>query len=88
MTLDEIDGTGLIIEAYRIEGIGLAECRTIFMDWALKLPEGISAQDAVTFLHREFGRKAPDHPMTEVLREGMTKPESAQRRGGRKARVG
>ena len=38
MTLDEIDRTGLIREAYAIEGIGPEECRSIFLDWAIKLP--------------------------------------------------
>ena len=35
---DENDPKGLIFEAYRIDGITLPECRTIFLDWALSLP--------------------------------------------------
>ena len=35
---DPNDHKGLILEAYRIEGITLPECRSIFLDWALSLP--------------------------------------------------
>ena len=37
-TLGEADDPkGLIREAYRIDGIGAGECRSIFMDWALSI---------------------------------------------------
>ena len=32
------DPKGLIREAYSIDGITKAECRSIFLDWALSLP--------------------------------------------------
>ena len=35
---DALDPRGLIRESYRIEGITEAECRSIFMDWALGTP--------------------------------------------------
>ena len=35
---DPNDHKGLIREAYRIDGITLPECRSIFLDWALSLP--------------------------------------------------
>ena len=38
-TLDDIDKSGLIREAYRIDGITPPECRSIFVDWAIKLPK-------------------------------------------------
>ena len=31
------DPKGLIADAYRIDGIDKAECRSIFLDWALSL---------------------------------------------------
>ncbi|MCG6902646.1 MAG: hypothetical protein LJE68_08195 [Rhodobacter sp.] len=87
MTLDEIDKTGLIREAYRIEGITAPECRSIFVDWAIKLPVGIEASDAIRDLLRFYAGDAPDHPMTEVLRAGQAAPKAAKRRGGRAGRM-
>lgn len=86
MDLQEIDKTGLIREAYRMEGITGPECRSIFVDWALKLPESIAADDAIRFLLAEYGEAAPDHPMTPVLREGLAPADAPRRRGGRRAR--
>lgn len=87
MELDDIDRTGLIREAYNIEGISEAECRSIFVDWALKLPPEFAAPDAVARLHQHYAEAAPDHPMSAVLREGLAAPARPKRRGGRKARV-
>ncbi|MDJ0629237.1 MAG: hypothetical protein QNJ44_13345 [Rhodobacter sp.] len=85
MTLDEIDASGLIREAYRIDGIGAAECRSIFVDWAIKLPAGIAPAAAIRRLLAEYGTDA-EHPMTAVLQEGLTAPPSPVRRGGRRGR--
>lgn len=87
MTLDELDRTGLIREAYNIDGITDPECRSIFVDWALKLPSEIPARDAIEALHDHYGKDAPDHPMTNVLSEGLTANSNPKRRGGRKARL-
>ena len=86
MTLDEIDKTGLVREAYAIEGITDAECRSIFVDWALKLPSGIPAHDAIAHLLGVYGTGRDDHPMTQVLREGLGAPATPKRRGGWRAR--
>ena len=44
---DALDRKGLIEEAYKIDGITAAECRSIFLDWALsydgEAAEGIAA---------------------------------------------
>ncbi|MDJ0827207.1 MAG: hypothetical protein QNJ16_17075 [Rhodobacter sp.] len=85
MTLDEIDASGLIREAYRIDGIGPAECRTIFVDWAIKLPAGVAPTAAIRCLLAEYGGDTA-HPMTAVLREGLTAPPTPSRRGGRRGR--
>ena len=88
MTLDEIDKTGLIAESYRIDGIHASECRSIFLDWAIKLPAGIAPKDAVQRMLKEYGDRYPDHPMTLVLSEGLGDSDKTGRRGGRKARLG
>ena len=87
MDLDVIDRTGLIREAYRIEGITGAECRSIFVDWALKLPAEIAPQAAIAELIRVHADGASDHPMTVVLQQGLSAPHRPKRRGGRAARV-
>ena len=80
----DLDPRALILEAYRIEGIGPAECRTIFLDWALGVaPERDLTADAAALL-AHYEPEAPDHPMTEVLREGRRAPGSARRRGRRR----
>lgn len=76
MTGDPDDPRGLIAEAYRMEGIGAPECRSIFLDWALS-QEG-DPRPAVARLLK--GR--PEHPMTAVLREALDPPHRARRKGG------
>ncbi|WGH80423.1 hypothetical protein [Jannaschia ovalis] len=73
------DPKGLIREAYRIEGISPAECRSIFLDWAL------SVEDARAAIPRLLQGR-PEHPMTDVLREGLAEVPQG-RRGGRAARL-
>jgi hypothetical protein len=87
MTLDEIDKSQLILESYRIEGITGPECRSIFLDWALKLPAEFDQRGAIAFLVQVYGGDHPDHPMTAVLRDGLETAAKAKRRGGRAARV-
>jgi len=88
MTLDEIDKTGLIRESYLIDGIHASECRSVFLDWAIKLPGGLEPRQAIQRMLDEYGADNPDHPMTDVLREGLAEGIASGRRGGRKARVG
>ena len=83
---DRRDPKGLIREAYRIEGITTEECRSIFLDWALSIPEGQPA-DHVQHLLTDYGADAPDHPMTHTLRAALTDAGPARRRGGRAARL-
>ena len=45
---DNKDPKGLISEAYKIEGITLGECRSIFLDWALGLPIKKDTQAVIT----------------------------------------
>ena len=84
---DPNDPKGLIREAFRIEGIGPPECRSIFMDWALSLPEGADTPGALDALIAHYAAPAPDHPMSAILIEGQTGSSRTGRRGGRKGRM-
>lgn len=84
---DPIDPKGLIRESFRIEGISDAECRSIFVDWALSL-EGGDPKLAIAALLDRYGAEPGDHPMLAVLREGLDTAPKATRRGGRAGRVG
>ena len=80
-TDDPVDPRGLIEESYRMEGLGPAECRTIFLDWALGVPEGEDIRPLVETLLARHGGEA-DHPMTAVLRDGLAATDTKGRRGG------
>lgn len=84
----EFDRRDLIRESYRIEGITAAQCRSIFLDWALGADATPPVRDQIEALLAHFGADA-DHPMSAVLRAGLGEyPRPAGRRGGRGARVG
>ena len=87
MLLTEADPKGLVLESYRIDGITLEECRSIFIDWALSLPVTADVPDSIRTLLADYGSADPDHPMGQVLRDGLTAAPEARRRGGRAARV-
>lgn len=74
------DPRGLLYEAYRIEGIGPSDCRTIFLDWALGLPAERAAEAAIEAALAAYAEDHPDHPMTAVLREGLHPPQRRRRR--------
>ncbi|SMH55823.1 hypothetical protein SAMN05661107_3147 [Maritimibacter sp. HL-12] len=86
MDYHEFDPRGLIAEAYNIEGIGTPECRAIFFDWALSRPEGSEASEIEALL-AAYGGKDPDHPMSAVLRDGLSgAARPSGRRGGARGR--
>lgn len=80
-----LDPKGLIRESYRIEGITIGECRSIFLDWALGVPLGTDTTDPIRQLLKIYGEDG--HPMTQVLNEGLATAPNAKRRGGRAARL-
>ncbi|MES0860957.1 hypothetical protein ABLN87_01205 [Ruegeria sp. SCPT10] len=86
LSTDPNDPKGLIREAYNIEGIALPECRSIFLDWALSLPEGQDQKQALTTLHAAYAAQDADHPMTQVMAEGLLASEAPKRRGGWRSR--
>lgn len=80
------DPKGLIHQAYLIDGITPSQCRSIFLDWALSLPDGQDATALLTDLLSRYGGADPDHPMSQVLRQGLTKMTNPRRRGGWRGR--
>ena len=87
MQLDDIDKTGLIRESFNIEGIEAPECRSIFLDWAIKLSPEYDPQEAIALLLKTYGSDA-EHPMVTVLNEGLGTASRTGRRGGRRVRTG
>lgn len=83
MERDALDPRGLIREAYTMPHLTAAECRSIFLDWALDRGDD-PRPDVRALLARHA---APDHPMTTVLRAGLSDPPATRRRGGRRARL-
>ncbi len=86
-TADELDPKGVIADSYRIDGISEPECRSIFLDWAISVPQGSEARALVRELLALHGPGAPDHPMTAVLRAALEPAAQTGRRGGRAARM-
>ena len=79
---DPDDPRGLIRESYRMEGIGPAECRSIFLDWATTIP----GDDLRPRVARLLAERPEGHPMTAVLRAALDPPARTGRRGGWRAR--
>ena len=86
MERDPLDHKGLIREAYRIDGITLGECRSIFLDWALSTPDGADARPMIAALLEKYRPDNPEHPMTQVLTEGNQRAVTPRRRGGWRSR--
>ena len=83
---DYNDPKALIRESFNIEGIKIEECRSIFLDWALSLPNDIDAKKILPLLIRKYQDKK-EHPMLITLKEGLISTVSPIRRGGRKGRL-
>lgn len=83
---DPNDPRGLIQESFRIDGIDLGQCRTVFLDWALG--HGAPFDAAVAALLARYSDQPADHPMNVTLRSALEQPPTAARRGGRAARLG
>ena len=67
------DEKGLIFEAYNIENIDSSSCRVIFFDWLISLDQSIDQGEAITELLKAYSSSFPNHPMTELLIEGLKK---------------
>ena len=86
MNHSEADPKGLVRESFRIEGITLPECRSIFLDWALSLKDANRVPEAINALMTLYGSHQ-GHPMLEVMAEGLSHPAETGRRGGRAGRM-
>lgn len=82
----DIDPRGMIYEAYRIEGLVIEEARAIFLDWALGEAKVDMSAD-LKLLLKTYGEGNADHPMTQVITEGLQAAPKAGRRGGRMGRA-
>ena len=87
MKVEEVDPKGLIRESYRIEGITPPECKTIFFDWAVQVPQAADPAAHIAFCIAHYGAEQPDHPMTAVLQAALAPAPEKVRRGGRAGRV-
>ena len=83
---DYNDPKALIRESFNIEGINIEECRSIFLDWALSLPNDVDAKKIIPLLLEKYNDKK-EHPMLLTLREGLITTISPTRRGGRRGRL-
>ena len=83
---DYNDPKALIRESFNIEGINIEECRSIFLDWALSLPNDVDAKKIIPLLLEQYNDKE-EHPMLLTLREGLITTVSPIRRGGRRGRL-
>ena len=77
-----LDPRALILDAYRIDGIVEADCRSIYFDWAMGSSVDRDMVADTKALLAFYEASAPDHPMTKVLREGRSAMPHG-RRGGR-----
>ncbi|MEM7076538.1 MAG: hypothetical protein AAGA28_05665 [Pseudomonadota bacterium] len=84
---DRLDPKGLIHESFRIDGIDMADCRTIFLDWALSVEQNADMRDQIVALLERHSDKPKDHPMCAVLREGLDRADRPKRRGGWRSRT-
>ena len=85
---DALDPRALIREAFQIDGIVIEQCRGIFLDWALGVPDGADTQALIGQLLVQYMDEPMDHPMTIVLQEGMKSGQpNTKRRGGWRSRV-
>ena len=83
---DYNDPKALIRESFNIEGITIEECRSIFLDWALSLPNDVDAKKIIPLLIDKYNDKK-EHPMLLTLREGLITTVNPTRRGGRRGRL-
>ena len=65
------DEKGLIFEAYNIDNIDSSSCRSIFFDWLISLDPSINQGKAIKDLLEAYSPTFPNHPMTELLIEGL-----------------
>ncbi|MCY4463515.1 MAG: hypothetical protein OXC26_24445 [Albidovulum sp.] len=83
ITNDASDARGLIREAFRMDGLTDENCRSIFFDWALGLPDEVEVSKQADKLYGKYSEEYPDHPMTRLLAEAKESSVSHGRKRGR-----
>ncbi len=84
----DIDARGMIHEAYCIDGITEQDCRTIFLDWAMFALDSPPVAEQLERFLQVYGADNPDHPMTQVIRQGLDQSNrKTGRKGGRMGRL-
>ena len=77
----ESDPRGLIFESYNMVQVSEAECRSIFLDWALGLDSKYNPIKEIRAYLKYYENLYSDHPMNKVLQEGLNvKPRRGRRR--------
>ena len=74
------DEKGLIFEAYNIESIDSSSCRIILFDWLISLDPDVDQRMAINELLKVYSSKFPNHPMTELLIEGLNQNLATRKR--------
>lgn len=65
-----LDPAGLFRDAFSIKNISKEDCKVIFLNWVVANTSTNSMQSNIISLLEEYGTRFPDHPMTEILKEG------------------
>jgi hypothetical protein len=82
------DPKGLMKDAFEIEGITAAECRSIFLDWVLGVPAGADVRAEVKVIVAHYASLADaDHPMLATLTAAQEDTGPPRRTGGRQSRI-
>jgi hypothetical protein len=75
-------------DAFEIEGITAAECRSIFLDWVLGVPAGADVRAEVKVIVAHYASLADaDHPMLATLTAAQEDSGPPRRKGGRQSRI-
>ncbi len=78
-----LDSRGIIAESFKIDGITVEDCRSIFFDWALGLDAAANPAEAATALLAAY-TPPEDHPMTGLLNEAVQAQSAPRRRRGKR----
>ena len=60
--------------------IDSSSCRSIFFDWLMSLDPSFHQSEAIDSLLKVYSANFPNHPMTELLIEGIDKNSGMRKR--------
>ena len=76
----DYDNKNLISDSFKIDGITDVECRSIFFGWVLDTNNNLDINEAIITLYEKYALSYPNHPMTKVLLEGLSKNINKRKR--------